>query len=45
MTANGDVIQSNMICGGVLDHVQKNKWHHGISGVILHQKQAFVFQN
>ena len=44
MTANGDVIQSNMICG-VLDHVQKNKWHHWFPGVILHQKQVFVFQN
>ena len=44
MTPNGNVIQSNVIFG-VLDHVQKNKWHHLIPGNILHQKQAFVFQN
>ena len=48
MTPNGDVIQSNVIFffggGGVLDHVQKHKWHHWIPGDILHHKQVFVFK-
>ena len=43
-TPNGDVICIvNRDVLGVLDHVQKYKWHHWIPGGILHQKQVYVF--